>query len=371
MLDTVPQLPRSEPGRRARRGLVDRFNLEIREHMPLPQQLLIMLGGVVVGLAISSLLLVAAGVSLPDVLDEFVVEIFTSSRNLSSVLVYASTLVIVGLSAAIAFKARFWNIGIEGQIIFGGIGATLVANYDIGPPELRLVVMALFAVVFGMAWMLLPAVLKLRLQINEIISTLLMNYIAFNFLLHLLYGPWKDPATGFPSSKLYDSFEQLPLLGWHDLNLSTVFAVVLVAGSAWLLGASRFGFLLRFVHSNPRMARAMGVRIGVFTLAAALTSAGLAGFGGFVISAGIAGRLTQSFFVGYGFSGILIGFLARNNPVGVVIFSLLISIMMVAGQALQVFYQIPFAMVELMQAIIVICVAASEFFIRHRLRLVA
>jgi len=366
MLDTV-DIPRS----RARRGLIDRFNLEIREHMPLEQQLLVVIGGVVVGLAISSLLLVAAGVSLPDVYDEFVVEIFTNPRNISSVLDYASPLVVVGLSAAMAFKARFWNIGIEGQLIFGGIGATVVANYDIGPPFLRLALMAVFAILFGMAWMALPLFLKLKLQINEIISTLLMNYIAFDFLLHLLYGPWKDPASGFPNSKLYDGFEQLPMLGWQDLNLAAVFALVLVAGFAWLLGVSRFGFLLRFVHSNPRMARAMGVRIGVFTLVAALASAGLAGFGGFVISAGIAGRLTQSFFVGYGFSGILIGFLARNNPVGVVLFSLLISILMVAGQSLQVFYQIPFAMVQLMQAIIVICVAASEFFIRHRLRFVA
>lgn len=369
MLDALQQ--QDAGSRQARRGFFDRFNLEIREHMPIGQQLLVVMAGVVVGLAISSLLLVAAGVSLADVFEEFVIAIFTSPRNISAVLVYASALVIVGLSAAIAFKARFWNIGIEGQLIFGAIGATFVANYDIGPPALRLPLMALFAVALGMAWMVLPVFLKLRLKINEIISTLLMNYIAFNFLLHLLYGPWKDPQTGFPSSKLFDSVERLPLLGWENLNLSTVIAVVLVLIFAWLLGVSRFGFLLSFVHSNSRMARAMGVRIASFTLVAALVSAALAGFGGFVISTGIEGRLTQSFFTGYGFSGILIGFLARNNPVGVIVFSLLISILMVAGQSLQVFYQIPFAMVELMQAIIVICVAASDFFIRHRLRMVA
>jgi simple sugar transport system permease protein len=132
---------------------------------------------------------------------------------------------------------------------------------------------------------------------------------------------------------------------------------------------SRFGFLLNFVYANPRMARALGVKITTLTLVSALASGALSGFAGFVISSGIETRLTQSFFTGYGFSGVLIGFLARNNPLGVVLFSLLVSVLMVAGQSLQVFYQIPFAMVELIQAIIVICVAASDFFIRHRVRL--
>jgi simple sugar transport system permease protein len=369
MLDATVQ-PRELP-HRARRGFLGRFNLEMREHMPLPRQMLVVLAGTLVGLFLSSLVLIAAGIGLSDLLDQFVVEIFTSTRSLSAVLVYSAPLMLVGLSAALAFKARFWNIGIEGQIIFGAIGATLVANHDIGPPALRLVFMALFAAAAGMLWIALPVFLKLRLQVNEIISTLLTNYIAFNFLLHLLYGPWKDPQTGFPSSKLYDSFECLPALGWENLNLAIVFAVVLVLVCAWLLGVSRFGFLLNFVYANPRMARALGVKITTLTLVSALASGALSGFAGFVISSGIETRLTQSFFTGYGFSGVLIGFLARNNPLGVVLFSLLVAILMVAGQSLQVFYQIPFAMVELIQAIIVICVAASDFFIRHRIRLLA
>lgn len=355
---------------RSRRNLFGRINLEIRGHMPMGRQILVVAAGIVFGLFVSSLLLVASGVGLKGLVNEFVVSIFRSPRNIAAVLAYAAPLAIVGLSAALAFKARFWNIGIEGQVIFGAIGATLVANYDIGPPVTRLLLMALAAAAAGILWIALPVFLKLRLQVNEIISTLLLNYIAFNLLLHMLYGPWKDPQSAFPNSKLYDDFERLSPLGWQNLNLSVPIAVILVLLGAWLLAVSRYGFLLNFVYFNARMARALGVKIVGLTLLFGLASGALSGFAGFIISTGIESRLTQSFFVGYGFSGILIAFLARNNPFAVAFFALLIAVLMVAGQSLQVFYQIPFAMVQLIQAIIVICVAASEFFIHYRLRLV-
>ena len=353
-----------------RRGFFDRFNLEVREHMPPGRQFLVVFAGLVFGLFVSALILIVSGVNASGLLNEFVVAIFANPQNLSAVLVYAAPLVIVGLSASLAFKARFWNIGIEGQIIFGAIGATLIANYDVGPPQIRLLLMGLCAACAGMFWIALPLFLKLKFQVNEIISTLLMNYIAFNFLLHLLYGPWKDPQSAFPNSKLYESVERMMPLGWQDLDLSVVIAGLLVIGAAWLLSVSRFGFLLAFVNANPKMARALGVKVLALTAIAALVSGALSGVAGFAISASIENRMTQSFFIGYGFSGVLIGFLARNNPFAVVFFALLIAVLMVAGQSLQIFYQIPFAMVQLIQAIIVITVSASEFFIRHRLRLV-
>lgn len=356
--------------RRARRGFFGRFNLEVRGHMPMARQMMVVAAGILVGLLLSALLLVVAGVKPSGLLNEFVVAIFSSKRNVAAVLSYAAPLTIVGLSAALAFKARFWNIGVEGQVILGAIGATVVANYDIGPPSVRILVMALAAACAGMLWILLPLFLKIRLQVNEIIGTLLMNYIAFNLLLHLLYGPWKDPQSAFPNSQLFDDVERLMPLGWQNLNLSVPIAIVLVLLAGWLLGVSRYGFLLNFIYANARMARAMGVRIVGLTLLFALASGALSGFAGFIISTGIESRLTQSFFVGYGFSGILIAFLARNNPFAVAFFSVLIAVLMVAGQSLQVFYQIPFAMVQLIQAVIVICVAASEFFIHYRLRMV-
>ncbi len=354
----------------ARRRFFSRVTLEAREHMEVPQRVALQAAGLLAGLAIGAIMLIAAGVAPGALMTEFVVSIFTRPRNFSSVLVYAAPLVIVGLAASLAFKARFWNIGLEGQMITGAIAATLVSLLDIGPPSLRLPLMGLAAALGGAAWILLPALLKARLNVNEIISTLLLNYVAFNFLLHLLYGPWTDPVSSFPHSRLYDDSERFARLGWYDLNASVLLAVLLVAGGIWLAFFSRFGFLLNALNANPDMARAAGVNVTRLMLVAALGSGMLAGLAGFTVTTGIDARLTQSFFVGYLFSGILIAFLARNNPLGVVFFALLVAVLMVAGQSLQVFYRIPFSMVQVIQTIIVICVAASGFFIRYRIRLV-
>lgn len=344
-----------------------RFNLEIREPMGLLAKSLVLLMSVLLGLVISVILLVVSGVNAWDLWNEFVVYIVTSQKNLSAVLVQAVPLIIAGLSAAVAFRARFWNIGIEGQMIFGAIAATYIAINDIGPEATRLGLMFLAAACGGIAWIMLPAILKIRLAVNEIISTLLMNYIAFNFLLHLLYGSWRDPVTGFPNSQKFGAMEILPLIGWQSLNFSMIIALVLVAVVFWLLMFSRFGFVLRVLHGNSAMAHSIGIRVGVAILMVTILSGALAGICGFVVSAGIESRMTQSFFMGFGFSGILIAFLARDNPIGILIVSVLFATLVIGGQSLQVFYQIPFAMVQLIQAIIVMCVAASEFFIRYRI----
>jgi simple sugar transport system permease protein len=227
--------------------------------------------------------------------------------------------------------------------------------------------MFLAAALGGLAWIAVPAWLKLKVGINEIISTLLLNYVALNFLLHLLYGSWKDPVSAFPNSEQFDLAERLPDLGWENLTYALPLAIVLAVLCWWLLSISRPGFFMRFASANPKMARAIGIPLGSVVLGSALLSGALSGIAGFAISAGIEYRTTQSFFIGYGFSGILIGFLARNNPLAVVPVALFVAVLFVAGQSLQVFYQIPGAMVQLIQAIIVISVAASDFFIRHRI----
>lgn len=347
-----------------------RFSIEMRQDMPKWQQFRLILGGLVAGLVIAAIILMVAGVGLQALYTEFVVSIFTNPQALSAVAVQAAPLLIVGLAAAAAFRVRFWNIGLEGQMIFGSVFCTFVAINNIGPEAVRLPVMLIAAALGGMVWIAVPGFLRIRYNLNEIISTLLLNYVALNFLLHLLYGRWKDPKSSFPNSEQYDVFERLPLIGWENLTLALPLALVLALLLWWLMERSRFGFFSRFAHANPKMARAVGIPLVPVTLAAVLASGALAGIAGFAISAGIEYRMTQSFFLGYGFSGILIAFLARNNPLATIPVAFLLAILFVTGQSLQVFYQIPGAMVQLIQAIIVMTVAAADFFIRHRVRLV-
>ncbi len=371
MTDTALDAPTAPVRARSVPLFARRYALELRQQMALPKQALILALAVVAGLAISAAILVAAGVPANELLNEFVMQTLVDRQSLQAVLFQAAPMILVGIGAAIAFRARFWNLGLEGQMIFGAIGATAVSMFGIGPPALRLPLMGAVAMAMGMAWALAPALLKLRLAVNEIIASLMLNYVAGNFLLHLVYGAWKDPKDSFPYSPQFRAFERLPEWFGNPSTAAIGLAVLAALGATWFTGLSRAGLYLRFVDASPRVARALGVPVARMVLAAVLLSGALSGLAGFVVVTGQEGRLTQAFYVGYGFSGILIAFLARNNPLAASVVAVLIAMLFVAGRNLQVFYQIPFAMVQLIQAILVICVASSDFFIRHRLRRVS
>ncbi|HWH81317.1 MAG TPA: ABC transporter permease [Burkholderiaceae bacterium] len=348
-----------------------RYALELRQQMAWPKQALILAISLAIGFGISAAILVAAGVPAGELLNEFVLHTLFDLQSLQAVLFQAAPMILVGLGAAMAFRARFWNLGLEGQMIWGAIGATAVSFFEIGSPALRLPLMLCLAIALGLLWALAPALLKLRLGVNEIISSLMLNYIAGNFLLHLVYGAWKDPKDSFPYSPQFRSFERLPEWFGNTAPAAIALALVVTVLAWWFVGISRAGLYLRFVDANPRMAHAVGVPVRRMILSAVLLSGALSGIAGFVVVAGQEGRLTQAFYAGYGFSGILIAFLARNNPLAATVVALLVAALFVAGRNLQVFYQIPFSMVQLIQAIVVICVASSDFFIRHRIRAVA
>lgn len=344
-----------------------RYALEIRQHMPWRWQALILAAALLAGFAISAAILIAAGVPADELANEFVTQTFFDGQNFRAVLFQAAPMILVGLAGCVAFRARFWNLGLEGQMIWGAIGATTISMWQIGPEGLRLPLMFAAAIGCGLMWVLGPAWLKLKLGVNEIISTLMLNYMAANFLLHLVYGSWKDPKDNFPYSPQFRAFERLPELG-AGIGSSILLAGVVALLAWWLASVSRMGLYLRFVDANPRMAHASGVPVRRTIYGAVLLSGAMAGLAGFAVAAGQEGRLTQAFYQGYGFSGILIAFLARNNPLAATVVALLVAALFVTGRSLQVFYQVPFSMVQLIQAVIVVCVASSDFFIRHRLR---
>jgi simple sugar transport system permease protein len=342
-----------------------RLILELRLEMPFWARGLISTSAVLLGLIISAAILALAGVAPSSLLTEFAGTV-ADPQSLQAVLNQSAPLILVGIAASVAFRARFWNLGLEGQMIMGGIAATAISLGKIGSDDTHLWLMALAAMAAGMAWVAIPLALKFSLRINEIISTLLLNYVAQYALYDLLFGAWKDPADSFPHSAAYSTAERLPVLvGWLQFGMIVALSIVLLA--FWLLQLSRAGFYLRFIHANIVMADRMGVRTGFIVGAVVLGSGAIAGLAGFVIPSGMEGRLTQGFFEGYGFSGVLIAFLAQSNPLGVGAVAVLVAMLFVVGQSLQIFYQIPFAMVQLIQAIIVMCVAGADFFVRHRL----
>ncbi len=187
------------------------------------------------------------------------------------------------------------------------------------------------------------------------------------FLFHLLYGAWQDARSAFPQSTPFQHFERLSDLGF-GVNSGLLVSLGAIVVAAWLVHFSRLGFYMRVVSANRNMAKVLGVPIQTVTLWTVAISGACAGIAGFVNVASQEGRLTQSFANGYVFSGVLIAFLSRNDPIVVAVVGFLVAVLFITGQTLQVFYQIPFTMVQMIEAIIVIAVASSEFFVRHRVR---
>jgi ABC-type uncharacterized transport system permease subunit len=342
-----------------------RLTLDLRQNLSAGKQAVFVGGSLMIGLAISVAILAAAGIA-PLTLASELASVLTA-ESLRGVLVQAAPLVLVGLGASLAFRIGFWNLGLEGQMIFGGIFAAAISIYDISPPSTRLLLMGFAAALGGALWVLLVALLKIRFRVNEIIATLLLNYVAMYFLFHLLYGAWQDSKTAFPQSTPLRPFERLGDIG-YGINGGLVIAIAGVLLAGWVIHLSRVGFYTRFITANPRMAKIVGVPVQTMTLCIIAASGACAGLAGFVNVASQEGRLTQSFFNNYVFSGVLIAFLSRNDPIVVALVGFLIAVLFITGQTLQVFYQIPFTMVQMIEAIIVIAVASSEFLIRHRIR---
>ena len=342
-----------------------RITLDVRQNLSPWKQAVFVGGSLVIGLVISVAILAGVGIA-PLTLASELASVLTA-ESLRGVLVQAAPLILVGLGASLAFRLGFWNLGIEGQMIFGGIFAAAISIYDVGPASTRLLLMGLAAALGGALWVLLVAFLKIRFRVNEIIATLLLNYVATYFLFHLLYGVWQDAKTAFPQSTPFRPFERLTDIG-YGINSGLIIAIAAVLSAGWLIHLSRIGFYTRFISANPRMAKIVGVPVQTMTVCLIAASGACAGLAGFVNVASQEGRLTQSFFNGYVFSGVLIAFLSRNDPIVVAVVGFLIAVLFITGQTLQVFYQIPFTMVQMIEAIIVIAVASSEFLIRHRVR---
>ena len=239
---------------------IGRLLLEVRLDVSPARQFAVIGGSILLGLSISAAILVAVGVSPTSLWEEFVLDTVFDQQNLHSVWFLAGPLTFIGLAAAIAFRSGFWNLGLEGQMVWGGIAGTFVSLYHVGPEAVRLPIMLAAAALAGALWVMLPAFLKSRFAVNEIISTLLLNYIAMYFLIYLLYGPWLDPRDGFPHSPNYAPFERLP--EWSGFSSVVPLAVGATLLIAWLVLVSRVGLYMRFINDNWLVSLVVGVPNG-------------------------------------------------------------------------------------------------------------
>jgi ABC-type uncharacterized transport system permease subunit len=283
---------------------------------------------------------------------------------ISETLAYAAPLIFTGLAVALAFRAGLFNIGAQGQAIMGAIGAGLLGFGLHLPIGLHLVVAIIGGIVGGALWGLVPGALKARTGAHEVITTIMMNYIALYFLGWLIIqNGVRDPARTDAISKRVPASALLPHLAGPSLrvHLGILLALATCGGMAWLLNRSTLGFEIRAAGSNPDAARTAGMSVGrSYTLGMGIAGA-LAGLGGTSVLLGTAGALTGSIVGNVGFDGITVALLGRAKPWGVALAGLLFGAFKAGANRMQSFAGIPIDMVDLLQALIVLFIAAPAF----------
>ena len=327
---------------------------------------------IVAALAIAGVLIALAGAPVLEAYWGIVKGAFGSRLSATETLTRATPLILTGLAAAVAFRARLWNIGAEGQLYLGAITVAAVSSQLVGdwPPALQIPVLLLLGAVAGMLLLLVPLWLRLRFSVDEVVTTLLLNFVAVLFVSMLIDTVLKDPmAFGWPQSQPVAEAGMLPqLLARSRLNLGLVIALVLAVMLAFVQSRTVFGMQSRAAGLNPQAATFAGVPLGRTLVAVACLSGGLAGLAGAVEVMGVTGYVTTDLSPGYGYSGIVVAMLANLNPLGVVLASLFTATMFVGADGMSRSMGIPSYIADVIVALSLLTMLIAVFFTQYRIR---
>lgn len=346
---------------------------------PLPEptpgrKLAVLVLSLLAGFAAMSIVFAANRVNPLFALKEILFRSFGSLYGLKETVTKAIPLILIGTGLTLAFRAKFWNIGAESQLLLGAMAATWIAlTWGAKlPAAVLLPLLFLAGFLAGALWGLIPALLKVRFAVNEVISTLMLNYVAAELLTLLITGPWRGASQrGFPYTEPFPASAKLPLIPGTRIHYLTL---AIALGTALLLylavRATKFGYELRVIGENPEAARYAGIDFLRTTVVLMVLSGGLAGLAGVGEAAGIHHRLTYPGVVsgGYGFTAIIVAWLAKLNPLGAVVSGLLFAGILVGGDAIQISLGLPAATVQVFNGVLLFFLIMGDFFVNRRLR---
>jgi simple sugar transport system permease protein len=351
--------------------------LELRDHTPRWLSPALTIAAVVVALAIGAVVLAFVGGDPVRAYLHIIDAAFGDIGVLSDTLVKATPLILTGLACALAFRMRLWNIGAEGQFLLGAWGASAVVLWPIlpaGTPAIVLIpAMMIAGALAGALWGVIPGLLRAKLGVNEIITTLMLNYIALAWIQFWVFGPWSEggfqQTVTFPKEawlpRLTDFAKDVPILAGLTTHLGMVFAIVAAAILSVVVSRTRWGYEIRLIGDNPRAARYAGIDIAKYVIVVFAISGALAGLAGMSEVGGVVHRLQDRISPGYGFTAIIIAYLAHFGPWRVVVASVLFGALILAGREIQ-----PSGVPAMIQGIILFCLIASDVLVRYRIRVV-
>ena len=347
-----------------------RVRLERRETTPVSIQILLPLGAVVVALLLCAALVSLAGVNVLDAYSILFLSNFASIYDVEDMLVKASPLLFTGLAVVVAFRAKFWNIGAEGQLMAGAVAAGFIGERMSLPAFSLVPLMILGAAVCGALWALLPALLKVRLKVDDVVSTLLLNFIMLYGVTALLEGPWRDPKSGYPNSPSIRPGAEFPILAGDEMHLGIFLALIAAIVIWWVLSRTTLGFRIRAVGHNPAAAEYAGIPVGRVIIIAALISGALAGLAGAGEVGGVRYQVTEDLSSGYGYAGIVIATLAELNPLGAIPAALFFAIIFNGAGTMSRSLGVPIYLADVIQGVALMTMVAMRLFAAYRLRVV-
>jgi len=331
---------------------------------------------IAIGLTIvtMSILFLVLGKNPVTALGVYFITPLTDSYSLQEIAVKAAPLVMIAIGLSMCYLANVWNIGAEGQFLVGAVAGSWLAVKTQGTDAgvWVLPAMLLMGAIAGALYALIPAICKVRFGASEILVSLMLVYVAELFLDYLVRGPWRDPAGfNFPTTAEFDPVATVPLIiEGGRLHLGVLITLVVVAAAAILLGRTIKGFEIRVVGAAPRAARFGGFKSNRLILLTFAISGALAGLAGIIEVAGPIGHLQPGISPGYGFTAIIVAFLGRLNPVGILIAGLFLALTFIGGEQAQIAMKIPLDMTKVFQGILLFYVLACDSLILYRIKLI-
>lgn len=323
-----------------------------------------------VALALAAVPLAFAGADVAAAYGEMANGVFGSVFAFSEMLTRATPLIFTGLAAALAFRARLWNIGAEGQLYLGAMAAVAIGAGAVDAPGIVLVpLIVVLGAAAGAAGMAVPTLLKTRFGADEVVTTLLLNFVILIFVQMMLEGALKDPmGLGWPQSAPILDQGMLPtLIERMRVHSGLVIALIAAGVAQFMLARSVWGFRLRAVGENAAAARHAGIRVNRTLFSVAVVSGGLAGLAGVSEVAGLKGYLTADLSPGFGYTGIVVAMLAGLSPAGVVIAALFIASVFVGADSMSRAIGVSSYLADLVVSMSLLCVLIGGFFARFKL----
>lgn len=352
-----------------------RIKLEKREHVTRTLSITVTVISILTALIFIGLIFQGAGVNPILAYTMIFQGGLGSFYGLSETLVKTIPLLLCGVGLAVAFRASIFNIGAEGQLLMGAMASTYIALYAIPNSPSIILLPAMFIVGFiaGALWALIPAILKAKLSVNEVITTLMMNYIAEQLIMYLTTGPWRGAELwGFPYTDNIPKQAYLPYIAGTRIHYPTLIIGLCVTVLIYILiSRSKVGYEIKVIGGSQDAAKYAGISYIKVALITMIISGGLAGIAGVGEVAGIHHRLSPfKISSGYGYTAIIVAWLGKLNPIVTLIASFFIGALLVGGDALQVKLNLPYATVNMFNGTILLFIIGGELLLRYKVRVI-